>query len=330
MMKHRPMMGRVKTVTVLLTDSGEWYACITVENRPSIIMKNPIVAHNPVGVDSGLTNYLYLSDGSHVDNPKFIKNHRQRIVKAQRRLSRKRRVEKVFMTPSGEHRTARVPYKNCLRARQVLASRWQDYDNAKNDWQWKLAGELVKKYDLIAYEDLTVQNMMRNHNLAGAIQDAAWSSFWMKVEHKAAVAADRVTQKVPPRYTTQRCNECGHLQIVALSERTYRCPNCGYVANRDHNASTNILELGVELSGIRTVIVGMGVPEFTPVETGPILSEAARPMMEASLVAEAGNKFYTRGRTPPDSGRDNAYGSPEASALGERHRIYEEPPVRQV
>jgi len=319
MVKHRPIMGRVKTVTVLLTDSSEWYACITVENRPSIVTEKPKVAYRPVGVDTGLINYLYLSDRSQVDNPRLIKVHQQRIVKAQRWLSRKQLSKKTFTTANGESRTMKVPSKNRLRARRILASRWQDYDNAKNDWQWKLAGELVRKHDFIAYEDLPVGNMMRNHSLAGAIQDAAWSSFWSKVEHKAATAADSViTQKVPPQYTTQRCSKCGHIQIVALSERTYRCPSCGYMANRDHNASTNILELGVELSGIQTA-VGMGVPEFTPVETRPILAEATRPMMRASLVVEAGNKFCTRRRTPPDSGRDSAYGSPEASAQGERH-----------
>ena len=322
MVKHRPIMGKVKTVTVFLTESGEWYACVIVENESRIVTKKPATTHNPVGVDTGLTNYLYLSDGSHVDNPKFIKRHQRRIVKAQRRLSRKHQIERTFTTANREGRTVGASSKNRLRARRILARRWQDYDNAKADWQWKLARWLVGKYDFIAYEDLPVENLMQNHNLAAAVQDAAWSSFWSKVEHEAAMAADPVTtlQRVPPQYTTQRCSRCGHLQAVALSERTYSCPNCGHIADRDHNASANILQLGIALSGVRTV-VGMDVPEFTPVETGSLLPEAARPVTEASLVVEAGNKFCTRRRTPQSTGRNNAYGSPEASALGERHLV---------
>jgi len=179
MVKHRKVMGKVKTVTVKKYKKGEWYAIIAVE------MKEPkiIAPKNPVGADSGLADFIYLSNGLHVENPKLIKKHESRIKKAQKALSRKKKWSKN-------------------RKKLLLADRWQNYNNAKDDWQWNLAKDLVYKYDLIAYENLAVSNMMKNHSLAKAIQDASWSGFWNKVDWKAK---QNCTMTVDPEYSTQEC-----------------------------------------------------------------------------------------------------------------------------
>ena len=56
MVKHRKVMGKVKTVTVKKYKNGEWYATIAV------VMKEPkiIAPKNPVGVDSLLISYTFL------------------------------------------------------------------------------------------------------------------------------------------------------------------------------------------------------------------------------------------------------------------------------
>jgi putative transposase len=296
MVKHRPVKGKPKTLTVVRYPNGEWYAIITVELSEHGVREKPIVVHRPVGVDSGLINYLYLSDGTHVDNPNFMKQHEKRIKKAQSELSRKKRIEKTITTRTGEVKTVNAVSSNWLKAKTLLAKKWQDYVDAKDDWQWKLASHLVAKYDFIAYEDLQIQNMLRNHSLARAIQDAAWAGFWGKVENKAATADSTcITQKVPSRYTTQRCSRCGYRIQTALSERTYRCPNCSFVAPRDHNSALDISQDGLRASGLRYAQpIGVGIPEFTSAETEPLPPE---PVMVASLVTEAGNKFHACGRT---------------------------------
>jgi len=308
MVKHRAVKGKAKTITVVQYPSGQWHVIIIVE----LVVKEPhqrqITFLNPVGVDSGLRTYAYLSDGSTIENPRFTEKHGKRIKKAQRRLSRKVKVEKTVGVEPGQSHTLKLWSNNWVRAKRILAKNWQDYDNEKTDWQWKQANGIVRKYDFIAYENLPIKNMMKNHNLARSIQDAAWGGFWSKVGYKAVMAGS-TTKEVPPRYSTQRCNVCGCRNHVSLSERTYRCRNCGYVGDRDYNASKTILH---------EALVGMDVPEFTPVEIGPLPPDTV--MMEASLVVEAGNKFHARGRTS-DKGGDNACGSPHALAVG-GHHIY--------
>ncbi|MFT0728451.1 transposase, partial [Synechococcus sp. F70.1] len=55
---------------------------------------------------------------------------------------------------------------------------------------------------------------------------------------------------MPPEYTTQECSRCGYLVKKTLSTRTHRCPRCGLVLCRDHNAALNILRRGLELLGM--------------------------------------------------------------------------------
>jgi len=107
----------------------------------------------------------------------------------------------------------------------------------------------INRYDLIAYENLAVSNMMKNHSLAKAIQDASWSGFWVgwKAKQKGILTVD-------PEYSTQECPIC-HAK-VALSERTFVCPSCGYTAQRDFKAGAIILQRAL-----------VGMPKFTPVET---------------------------------------------------------------
>ncbi len=241
MVKHRPLKGEVKTVTVLRTNAEKWYAMITVERKDIDKKKEPKTA---VGIDLGLIDFAYLSDGTHVENPKFIEKHDKRIVKAQRTLSQRVRGR-----------------RNKWRARLTLSRRWDDYNNQKADWQWKLARSIVDKFDIVGYENLQVANMVKNHHLARAIQDAAWSGFTQRLTHAAAMAGS-LTVGVDPKYSTQECPKCGSRLRMALSERTHSCPSCGWRGQRDFASSLVIRTRALEA-------LGMGMPEVTPMEKGP-------------------------------------------------------------
>ncbi|MFP3285571.1 MAG: RNA-guided endonuclease TnpB family protein [Nitrososphaeria archaeon] len=188
--------------------------------------------------------------GSRVENPKLLKRYGRRIRRAQKVLSRKEKGS-----------------KSRKKARLLLAGRWQDYTGAKDDWRWNLAKALVDRCYLIAYEDLRVGNMMKNHSLARAIQDASWSGFWDKVEWKAK-RKGVLTVAVDPEYSMQECPVCHAKHEVALSERTFACPSCGYAAQRYLKAALIMLQ---------RALIGMDMSEFTPVEVSTVGQRTGQP-----------------------------------------------------
>jgi putative transposase len=106
----------------------------------------------------------------------------------------------------------------------------------------------VKSSDFIAYEDLLVLNMVKNHKLAKSISDAAWSQFAQWLQYLGKVYGKTVVA-VAPQYTSQNCSTCGNTVKKSLSVRTHVC-SCGTVLDRDHNAALNILALALRQAGI--------------------------------------------------------------------------------
>ncbi len=99
---------------------------------------------------------------------------------------------------------------------------------------------VIQSNDLVAYEDLRVRNLVKNHCLAKSINDAGWYQFRKWLEH-FGTKFGRVTVAVNPAYTSQNCSECGEVVKKSLSTRTHTC-KCGCQLDRDHNAAINILK----------------------------------------------------------------------------------------
>jgi putative transposase len=108
-----------------------------------------------------------------------------------------------------------------------------------------MVNKVSKEDDLIAFEDLNIRGMVKNHCLAKHIADAAWNKLITATSYKAEWASKRV-ELVNPSNTSQICSGCGQLVQKDLSERVHRCPFCGLTLDRDHNAAINILRLGLQ------------------------------------------------------------------------------------
>ncbi|WP_366558076.1 transposase [Okeania sp. SIO3B5] len=91
-------------------------------------------------------------------------------------------------------------------------------------------------------------NLVKNHNLAKSISDASWYQFTEWLNYYAKLHGI-VCVSVPPHFTSQNCSNCGQIVKKSLSVRTHKCPHCGYIADRDHNAAKNILAKGLEILG---------------------------------------------------------------------------------
>lgn len=225
---HRPLEGTPKTVTLTVSSTGKWYAAISCEWEPTALP----ATDRPVGIDVGLHTFATLSDGDQIANPRFYRREEQALARAQRRHSKHEKG-----TPARR------------KSRKVVARVHERVGWRREDFAHQHSRRIVNHYDTIAVEDLHVGQMVHNHCLAKSILDAAWTQFDAYLAYKAAWANRRFV-RVNPAYTSQDCHACGHRQRMPLVERTYHCPCCGGIWDRDWNAAQNILARG--LTGIGT------------------------------------------------------------------------------
>jgi len=188
-----------------------------------------------VGIDVGLSSFATLSNGVKISNPRFFRKEEKELARVQRRLSK---AEK-----------GTVERKNRIKVVRRVHER---IANKRMDFVHQLSRLLVDEYGVIAFEDLNIKGMMRNHCLAKSIGDTAWNMLITVTKYKAE-SAGTVMTLVNPAYTSKLCSKCGLLVEKRLSDRTHECPGCGLVLDRDENAAVNILRLGLQSIGQRTV-----------------------------------------------------------------------------
>ncbi|BAY48605.1 transposase, IS605 OrfB family protein [Scytonema sp. HK-05] len=223
---HFYQVKQIKRVRLVRRADGIYVQfCIDINRSENI----PTTGRT-IGLDVGLKEYYTDSDGGMAENPKFLRKGEKVLKRSQRRVSKKEKGS-----------------KNRGKARQILGKRHLKISRQRKDHAVKLARCVVQSNDLIAYEDLRIKNMVKNHCLAKSINDASWYQFRVWVEYFAKVFK-RVTVAVNPQYTTQECSSCRTIVKKSLSTRTHVC-KCGCVMDRDENAARNILSRGLGTVG---------------------------------------------------------------------------------
>jgi putative transposase len=218
----RPIEGTPKIVT-LSREADGWYDCFSCADVP--VQPLPPTGQE-AGVDLGIAAFATLSDGTRIFHPGWYRRAERALKTAQRRVWRRKR---------GSHRRR--------KAVTLLAKAHQKVRRQRQDFQHKVALQLVRESDTIYYEDLQLRNMLKHHHLAKSISDAGWAAFLSLRSYKAARAGRKVIA-VTPAYTSQTCSGCGGMVTKGLSVRWQACPDCGASLHRDHNAARNIERLG--------------------------------------------------------------------------------------
>ena len=226
--QHRPLEGIPKTCTIRRAATGKWYATIVCEVDTQLLPPTM----EAVGIDVGLVSFSTLSTGESTPCPKFLRADEKDLKRTQRKLS---------AAPKGTLERA--------KRRKVVARVHERIANRRSNFTHQESRKIVNRFDVIAVEDLAVNQMVHNHCLAKSIHDAAWSQFATFVAYKAAYAG-RAFVAVNPAYTSQDCSQCGHREKKSLSQRVHTCVCCGLTLDRDHNAALNILTLGQQSLGL--------------------------------------------------------------------------------
>lgn len=218
----RPYTGVVKRLQVSRKPSGDYYVYITTNFSPENIRKSHDGAS--IGMDFGLKTFLTLSNGEEIVCPRFLEMGLRKIRMLSKNMSEVK--------------------SNNTRLR--LNKAYERIKNQRNDWQWKTAHSLCKKFDYIYVEDLNLVAMGKMGKWGRKVYDYAYGGFLEKlgyVSSKYGVSVRQIDRLYP---SSKTCGNCGHVnKHLSLKDRCWTCPECGSVLNRDLNAAMNILRQGV-------------------------------------------------------------------------------------
>jgi len=223
---HFYQISQIKRVRLVKRADGVYIQfCIDVDRK-----ENTEPSGNTIGLDVGLKEYYTDSNGTTIENPRFLRKGEKVLKRSARRVSRRVRGS-----------------KNRGKARQILGKRHLKISRQRKDHAVKLARCVISSNDVVTYEDLRIKNMVKNHCLAKSINDASWYQFRVWLEYLGKVF-EKVTVAVNPQYTSQECSSCGVIVKKTLSTRTHVC-KCGCSLGRDENAAKIILSRGLGTVG---------------------------------------------------------------------------------
>ena len=228
---HCKFVGQIKSATISQNPSGKYFVSILVETEHIPMESTGCM----IGIDLGIKDLLITSDGEKFDNIRTTKKYEDKLAKEQRKLSHKQKGS-----------------KNWNKQRIKVARIHEKIHNTRIDNLHKISHKLISENQVIVSEDLSVSNMIKNHNLAKAISDCGWYELTRQIGYKSDwnnreyVKIGRFTK------SSQPCNVCGYINTETkdLSVRQWTCPECGAIHDRDVNAAINILNEGLRLLSV--------------------------------------------------------------------------------
>ena len=223
---HRKFTGTIKSCTISQKPSGKYFISILVDCENKLLPKN----NNKVGIDLGIKEFAITSDGEFFNNPKWLRKSLKKLNKLQKDLSRKKKGS-----------------NNRNKQRIKVAKLYEKITNQRQDFLHKLSHYIINENQVIVIEDLKVSNMLKNHKLAQAISEVSWFEFRRQLEYKSKWYGRKLIIAPSNYASSQLCSHCGNKssQTKDLSCRTYKCPVCGMIMDRDLNASKNLLKLAM-------------------------------------------------------------------------------------
>jgi putative transposase len=250
MVFHRPIPTgfKVKTGTVTPEADG-WHISLTIEYQrvPVTVAEIQPTAENIMGIDLGIANYVYLSNGEQVENPRFLRASAEKLARLQAKLASRVKGYKPWKILKGK----------ISKLHQFVA-------RASRDFPFKTAHKLFDKCDVLVVEDLSLKNWTRRapvktdieegnlvylpkgqaakSGLNKSILDAAQGQFTTVIKYVAGKLGKSVVF-VDPKGTSQRGN-CLYKGPKELSDRWHSC-QCGESLERDENSAKPIKKIGL-------------------------------------------------------------------------------------
>jgi putative transposase len=240
---NRQYEGKILNATISKTPTGKFFASVLFEQE--LELEGIEITNNlkSIGLDMSLQNFYVDNLGNSPDYQKPYGSNEKKLAHYQKLFSKKQKGS-----------------KNREKARVKVAKVYEKIINSRKDFTHKLSTKLVKEYDLIVVENLSLKGMAQALHLGKSVMDLGYSEFVRQLEYKslwnnkAFIRADKWFA------SSKTCSFCGYKKKdLQLQDRTWQCPNCKATHNRDQNAGQNLRNYGLENIGLKR-------PEFKSVE----------------------------------------------------------------
>lgn len=232
-------IARILTATVSY-QGGKYYVSLCLEETIDLVkplnLEN-IDLNKISGIDLGLSDFAIINNGLHtkkVDSPKYFVKSEKKLAKLQRKLAKKQ-----------------LDSKNFEKAKLKVSKLQKKISNQRLDFCHQLSRQLCNENQVVAVENLNIKGMVKNKNLAKAIQDAGWSKFLTFLKYKLEWEGKHYIEIDRWFASSKTCSHCGEKKIMlSLNEREWTCSNCNTNHDRDENASINIRQEGMRILGL--------------------------------------------------------------------------------
>lgn len=235
MKMHRqiPFGHKIKSCTISQNAAGKYFVSILTEFDHEIV---PTDKHTgqAVGLDFAMNGLYVDSEGEKANYPRFYRQSLEKLKKAQRYLSRKKKGS-----------------SNYEKQRIRLAKLHEKIANQRKDFLHKQANGLLEQYDIIAIEDLHMQGMSRALHFGKSVMDNAWGVFTAILAYKTRFQGKYLVKIDKWFPSSKTCSCCGQKKdSLSLAERVFTCESCGFTEDRDTNAALNI-----KAEGLKTLLL---------------------------------------------------------------------------
>ena len=255
--KHK---DNIRQATLSKLPCGEYYLSILINGSLIHQVKN---ASNSVGIDLGVKDFVITSDGEIFSNLHFKKSEKNKIKRLQRQLSRKQ---------DGS--------RNRDKARIRLAKVYKRINDKKQYYLHYISNSFIDDNQVICMEDLNVKGMVKNHKLAESILEMNFGEFRRILKYKSRWYNRKIVFVNRFYPSSKTCHNCGYInKQLRLSDRKWKCPNCGSIIERDYNAALNILDEGIR-------IIGSSTTEFTLVDYPTMDDKVVTPLKSSGRLKQ--------------------------------------------
>lgn len=228
---------KLKSATVSRDSAGDYFCSVLYEYEPGMSAVPAMEGANAIGLDYKSDGLYMDSEGRCANMPKPFRESQKKLARAQRRLSRRKGSRK------GEAKS-----KNWIKAQKRVNRIYRHAANQRKDFLHKTSAAIAKRYGAVCIESLDMKAMSnKGFGNGKATMDNGYGAFVRMLEYKLSDRGKHLVRVGRWYPSSQLCHICGHRQKMPLSKRTYICPGCGMVLDRDVNAAINIKNEGLRI-----------------------------------------------------------------------------------